>query len=476
MNSSSPTLIRILLTAAVCWCAQRASAQLSLSVLHSFSGGPDGQQPYAGLVQGVDQVLYGTTYMGGTNNAGTIFKVNPDGSGNTPIYHFNRSTINPLGLSYPSGLIQGADGGLYGTTGFGGTAGRGSVFRINTDGTAFTVLHSFGTTGGYEPTVAVTQGDDGTLYGTTQGGGDFGFGTVFKLNTNGTGFTQLYSFGAFSDDARSPQAPLLQGLDGNLYGTSSAGGASAIGGASGYGTIFRLRPDGSGEAVLHSFVTSGGDGQRPYASLVQDGAGALYGTTQEGGNFANGGSSGFGTVFKLNPDGTQFTILHNFNPGTGDGKYPNSALVIGTDGALYGTTEFGGTNNSGVVFNLNTDGSQYEVLYSFGSTVGDGANPKAPLVRAASGGLFGTAQFGGESNNGTIFRVNPAPSTISVATVRQPRTLALVAAPHFTYRIDVSTDAVHWVVLTNVANLDGLIQFTDPSSAPQKFYRAAWVP
>lgn len=441
-------------------------------------GGTDGEQPYAGLVQGTDLVLYGTTYMGGTNNAGTVFKVNPDGSGNTPIYAFSHSTVDPLGLSNPSGLIQATDGGLYGTTGSGGAVGFGSVFRLNIDGTQFTVLHSFSPVTGYQPAAALIQGNDGDLYGTTANGGSFGAGTVFKLGTDGSGFVQLYSFGAVSGDAGGPQAPLLQGADGSLFGTSYAGGTTATGGASGYGSVFKLNAEGTGETVLHSFLSSGGDGQHPYGSLIQDSTDALYGTTQEGGSFANGGSSGFGTVFKLNPDGTGYTILHNFDPTAGDGKYPNSALVLGNDGALYGTTEFGGTNNVGVVFRLNTDGSEYTVLYSFGSNPGDGGNPKAPLVRAASGGLFGTAQLGGTGNNGTIFRLNPARPTISLATAGPTRTFSVAAAPHFKYQIEVSLDAIHWMLLTNLNNPDGIMQFTDTgaTSAPQRFYRAAWVP
>lgn len=467
------------LAGALCF-IHNAPAQLSLTVLHSFMGGADGKQPYAGLIQGTDRALYGTTYMGGSNNAGTIFKVNPDGSGNTPIYHFGASNIDPFGLVYPSGLIQGADGGLYGTTGFGGSAGRGSVFRINTDGTGYTVLHSFGSSGGYEPTSALVQGRDGNLYGTTQFGGSSDSGGVFKLSTNGTGFVELYIFGASAGDARSPQAPLLQGIDGALYGTSSAGGTSALGGASGYGSVFKLNPDGTGEMVIHSFLPSGGDGQRPYGGLIQDGTGALYGTTQEGGSMANGGSSGSGTIFRLNPDGTGYTILHSFTPQAGDGKYPNSALVLGNDGALYGTTESGGSNSLGTVFKLNSDGSQYSVLYSFGSIPGDGSYPKAPLVRAASGGLFGTAQLGGQTNSGTIFRLNPSRSVVALVTAVPSHSLhlSLTATPDFQYQIQGSTDRVHWVVLTNLYNSTGVVQFTDPdmSKTPLRFYRGAWVP
>jgi len=460
--------------------ANVATAQLRLTVLHSFTGANDGQQPDAGLVQGTDLALYGTTYLGGTNAAGTVFRVNPDGSGNTPIFGFGGNGLDPFALSYPSALIQGADGGLYGTTGFGGGPGYGSVFRINTNGTGYSILHSFSQREGYQPAATVVQGRDGNLFGTTQLGGFFGAGTVFKISTSGTGFVQLYAFGAQPGDVQNPQAPLLQGSDGALYGTSSAGGASAVEGASGYGAIFKINTDGTGETVLHSFLPSGGDGQRPYGGLIQDDTGAFYGTTQEGGATANTGSSGFGTVFKFNPDGTAYSILHSSNVTRGDGKYPNSALVLGNDGALYGTTEFGGIYDLGTVFKLNRDGSGYTLLYSFGSTTGDGSYPKAPLVRAASGGLFGTAQLGGKAYNGTIFRLNPAPSVVSlvVAPPGGNLQLSLSAEPFFQYQIEGSNDGVHWVALTNVFNQTGVTTVADSGAArtPKRFYRAAWVP
>ena len=155
-------------------------------------------------------------------------------------------------------------------------------------------------------------------------------------------------------------------------------------------------------------------------------------------------------------------------------------MVLGSDGALYGTTEYGGSNNLGAVFRLNRDGSQYVVIYSFGSSSGDGSYPKAPLIRAASGGLFGTAQFGGNTNYGTIFRLNPAPSVVALvsASPQGNLQLSLTAAPHFQYQVQASNDGVQWAILTNIDNPTGVIEFADPraSSAPKRFYRAAWVP
>ncbi len=458
-----------------------ATAQLSLTVLHSFTGGLDGQQPQAALLEATDGVLYGTTYMGGSNNAGTIFKVNPDGSGNTPIYHFPKNPYSPFGLSDPSGLIQGADGALYGASGGGGT-GWGSIFRINTDGSGFATLHAFslGAGGGYQPSAALVQARDGYLYGTTTYGGLYNLGTVFKIRADGSGFVQLHSFGG-AGDAQQPMAPLIQGLDGYLYGTTPVGGASSVvGGISGFGAVFRISTDGS-ETVLHSFLPSGADGQYPYGGLVQGKDGTLYGVTQQGGSTSSGGSTGLGTVFKINPDGSGYTILHNFEPGaSGDGEYPWPGLVIGNDGALYGTADRGGSNDVGVVFKLIPDGSGYAVLYTFGSTPGDGSNPRAPLIRATDGGLFGTAPLGGNMNFGTLFRLAPSPATISLSTAGagQLPQISVRSAPYFGYRIEASTDHTHWMVLTNIYNSSGVMQIKDPDAPKysQRFYRAAWVP
>jgi uncharacterized repeat protein (TIGR03803 family) len=152
---------------------------------------------------------------------------------------------------------------------------------------------------------------------------------VFEVGTNGVGFLERYSFGA-PFDAQGPKAPLIQGFDGVLYGTTVAGGASAIGGASGYGTIFKINPDGTGEAVLHSFLPTDGDGQRPYGALVQGSDGTLYGVTSEGGSTAHGGSSGGGTIFKINPDGSGYSILHSFDPALPEGNIRGQAWSSAT--------------------------------------------------------------------------------------------------------------------------------------------------
>ena len=452
-----------------------AYGQLNLQVLHSFSGGPGGQQPYAGFVQGPNGMLLGTTYQGGTNNAGVVFRVNLDGSSTTPVFSFQGSNLNPGGLANPSGLVLGADGALYGVTGA-GSAGYGDVFRINDDGTGYTVLYTFGPSfgGPYSPSAGLVQGTDGSLFGTTQFGGLAGKGAIFKVSTNGTGFTTLHAFGVGAD-GQSPQAPLLIGIDGALYGTTAGGGTGGL------GTIFKLAADGSAETVLHSFAAEAADGQSPYtAGLVQGSDGTLYGTTQQGGITANGTNSGFGTVFSLKPDGTGYRIIHNFAGTSEDGQYPNSSLLLGSDGVLYGVTEYGGSNNAGVVFRLNIDGSGYQILYQFGSSPADGRYPAASLFQTRDGGLFGTTKFGGANNFGTIFRLAPAPPVISSLVPLPDKTVRLTvhAAANYTFRIDTSSDHKHWTTLTNLLNANGAIQFVDyaASNAPSRFYRAAWVP
>ena len=232
---------------------------------------------------------------------------------------------------------------------------------------------------------------EGNLYGTTAYGGSsncesgLGCGTVFKLDKTGKGKeTVLYSFTGGTDGAN-PYAGLIRDADGNLYGTT------AFGGSSNAGTVFRLDATGK-ETVLYSF--SGVDGENPYASLIRDAAGNLYGTT------FRGGESGLGTVFKLDGAGNE-TVLHSFNGA--DGQNPYADLTRDAEGNLYGTTNYGGDSNLGTVFKLDRAGNE-TVLHSF--NLADGAEPTAPLIRDAEGNLYGTTGAGGESNWGTVFKLD----------------------------------------------------------------------
>ncbi|HEY6483555.1 MAG TPA: choice-of-anchor tandem repeat GloVer-containing protein [Steroidobacteraceae bacterium] len=251
----------------------------SETVLYSFPAASS--DPYTGLIEGSDGNFYGTTGAGGTGDDGTVFQLTPTGI-RTVLHVFPKVTGSDGQTPY-AGLIQGSDGNLYGTTYFGGSSAFGTVFQTTPSGTEI-VLYSFtGGSDGEHPYAGLIQGSDGNFYGTTYQGGTSGLGTVFKITPSGTE-SVLYSFAGGSSDGANPQAGVIQGSDGNLYG------ATYLGGASGLGTVFRLTPSGT-ETVLHSFI--GSDGANPGANLIQGRDGNLYGSTSAG------GTSGYGTFFKV---------------------------------------------------------------------------------------------------------------------------------------------------------------------------------
>jgi uncharacterized repeat protein (TIGR03803 family) len=355
--------------------------------LKSFGRPAPGQYPFARMIQGTDGTLYGTASVGGSGGYGTVFKMEPDGTGFTVLQSFDNSTT---GGYLESELIQGTDGALYGTAERGGSSGYGTLFKLNPDGTGFTVILNFDdSTTGANPYAGLIQGTDGALYGTASNGGSSGYGTVFKVNTDGSGFTVLRNF--TNSKAAYPRAGLMQGTDGALYGTASAGGSG------GYGALFKLNPDGGGYKVLYSF-DGWPSGANPFAGLIQGTDGALYGTA------TSGGSSGHGTVFKLNPDGTGFNVLLNFD-NSSTGEKPYAGLTQGTDGALYGTAYSGSSSRYGTVFKLNSDGTGFTVLLNFDYST-TGANPYAGLIQGSDGVLYGTAVQGGTTELGTLFKLN----------------------------------------------------------------------
>ena len=351
--------------------------------LYSFSAG-DGANPYAGLVQGNDGNFYGTTLFGGASGYGTVFKITAAGSVTT-LYNFSNSD----GSAPYAGLVQGSDGNFYGTTAQGGASSYGTVFKI-TPGGSLTALHSFSYYGdGAVPYAGLVQGNDGNFYGTTFYGGDGGGGTVFKI-TSGGSLTTLYSFSG--NDGSSPRAGLVQGTDGDFYGTT------VFGGPSGGGTVFRITSGGS-LTTLYSF--SAGGHANPEGALVQGGDGNFYGTTDDVGS-----DTDIGTVFKITPGGS-LTTLHSFNYS--DGQYPEAALVEGSDGNFYGTTNNGGAFAAswGTVFKI-TSGGSLTTLYSFSGS--DGANPSCALVQGSDGNFYGTTNGGGAGGGGTVFKITVYPA------------------------------------------------------------------
>jgi uncharacterized repeat protein (TIGR03803 family) len=247
----------------------------SETVLFSFPAGSS--EPYTGLVQGSDGNFYGTTGANGTSDDGTVFKITPSGT-ETVLHAFAKSGTD--GQIPYAGLIQGSDGNFYGTTYFGGANGFGTVFKVTPSGTE-TVLYSFaGGSDGEHPYGGVTQGIDGNFYGTTYQGGSGGYGTVFKVTPSGIE-SVLYTFAGGSGDGAYPEAGLIQGSDGNFYGSTLQGGADGL------GTVFELTPSGT-ETILHAFAGGSSDGANPGANLVQGSDGNLYGTTGAGGPGGHG--------------------------------------------------------------------------------------------------------------------------------------------------------------------------------------------
>jgi uncharacterized repeat protein (TIGR03803 family) len=264
------------------------------------------------------------------------------------------------------------------------------------DGSGFTLLHSFIVTDGAHPYAGLIQGPDGTLYGTTYQGGSRGLGTIFRMAPDGSGFTLLHSFTGGVTDGAHPYAGLIQDPDGTLYGTTYNGGSGDL------GTIFRMAPDGSGFTLLHSFTGGATDGLYPFAGLIQGPDGTLYGTTYNG-----GGPFNAGTIFQIAPDGSVFTLLYSFTGGSTDGAGPYAGLIQGPDGTLYGTTFAGGASNAGTIFQIAPDGSGFTLLHGFTGGATDGLYPFAGLIQGPDGTLYGTTFYGGSSNRGTIFQIAP---------------------------------------------------------------------
>ena len=423
-------LIRLLFGAALVLQVCGAQAAAVLTTLHSFHVFASGAYPHAELVQGIDDNFYGTTSGGGTNDAGTVFRINTNGA-LTTLYSF---TGGGDGSQPAAGLVQGGDGTFYGTTSGGGTnGGQGTVFKISTNG-ALTSLYSFtGGGDGSQPAAGLVQGSNGDFYGTSSTGGATGYGTVFKISTNGM-MTTLYTFGSITNangdplDGANPTAALVQGGDGSFYGTTAAGGTytNYVWGA-GNGTVFKITPNGA-LTSLYSFGavhdTNGLplDGANPTAGLVQGKDGDFYGTTYSGGNAlitdTDGVARPLGTVFKINTNG-MLTTLYAFS-GTNDGASPHAGLVQGSDGNFYGTTEFNsyqigcpfcnGAEGPGTVFTMTPNGA-LTTLYSF-SGGNDSGNPLARLVQGRDGIFYGTTSgiFGGPTPlgvGGTVFTIGP---------------------------------------------------------------------
>ena len=387
--------------------AVRIAQAQTEAVLYSFGGHPgDGTGPVGGVILDSQENLYGTTCSGGVHDGGTAFKLTPTGA-EVLLYSFESQF--GVGSCPYAGLIFDKRGNLYGTTNYGGTYGLGTVFKIAPDGVQ-TILHSFGYEpgDGKYPLASLIFDKQGNLYGTTTYGGASGVGTVFKLSPSGTEAV-LHSFGGEPGDGINPQGALILDKQGNLYGTTAGGGA--YGGAYGHGMVFKLSSSGE-ETLLHSFGGQSADGILPLGSLIFDKQGDLYGTTSAGGAY------GWGTIFKLDPSGTE-TVLYSFGSLPTDAMIPYAGLISDKKGNLYGTSIGGGAFGQGTVFKLAPTGTEI-VLYSFDRESGDGINPSASLLFDKQGNLYGTTPNGGAYGYGTVFELIPYPTTTSLISSTSP--------------------------------------------------------
>jgi uncharacterized repeat protein (TIGR03803 family) len=392
-------------------CAVTADAQ-TFTILHTFEGlkgGKDGKYPIGSLTWGPGGILYGTTQAGGgVANAGTVFQVSLSGQ-ESVLYSFRAA---PDGKMPQGAVTLGPDGTLYGTTNEGGSAGYGTVFKlVPVNGTyKETIVYSFqgGTDGAYPSSSGLVLDGAGNLYGTTfYGGGTgcsgLGCGTVFKIDPTGQE-TILYAFGPVPD-GENPNAGLIEDSDGNLYGTTTAGGTDNK------GTAFMFNTSGQ-ETILHSFAGSP-DGSFPYAGLFRDAAGNLFGTTEGGGDKPTGCfEQGCGTVYEITSAGEE-EVLYSFFNWSDEGR-PIGGVVEDKAGKLYGTTP-SGTDSSiacsvyekcGTVFMLSPKGI-LTTLYRF-TNDGDGAEPEDSLIMDASGNLYGTTRGDARTGSyGNVFELTP---------------------------------------------------------------------
>jgi uncharacterized repeat protein (TIGR03803 family) len=411
---SASTFLALAFVSLVSLATPSAPAQ-TFVVLHTFTGPPDGGFPNGGVILDSKGNLYGTTSEGGTGacsgGCGTVFKLSPAGK-ETILYSFTGT--NGDGKYPQGGLVRDASGNLYGTTYGGGTSGNacnnygcGTVFMLDAAGIE-TVLYSFsGGVDGATPLAGVVRDAAGNLYGTTHLGGAFNWGTVFVVDKTGTE-TVLHSFDGLTGDGGDAYGGLILDSAGTLYGTTQGGGnvnSNCLPGLEiGCGTIFQITTTGA-ERVLYSF-TGYADGNTPSGNVVRDHAGNLYGTSQP-----RPTPTGGGTIFRIDLSG-KFSVLHTFTGGAG-GADPFAGLIRDTAGNLYGTTYQGGGGGAtcqtyfggcGTAFKFSHTG-KFTVLHSFTGGV-DGGWLFAPLAIDPNGNLYGTANIGG-IGDGTVFKITP---------------------------------------------------------------------
>jgi uncharacterized repeat protein (TIGR03803 family) len=409
-NNTSSVVAKIFLVVITLALTLTKIAAAAEKLLFDFNA-TDGNGPYSALIFDASGNLYGTTTGGGTHGAGTVFELTPNTKGGWAqhvLHSFNSNGID--GISPYTRLVFDSGGNLYGTTNNGGPNNVGTVFKLSrSESGTWTehILYSFQNNeiDGTYPYGALIFDSSGNLYGTTLGGGSSFDGTVYKLTPtkNGWAETILYSFGAYGGDASGPYSGVVFDGLGNLYGSTTGGGAYE------YGTVFELTPQSGGawtENILFSFDGQNSTGDEPGATPIFDAAGNLYGTTIYGGYYDSG------MVYELSPpeaagEWTE-TILHSFEPSDWDGGNPFGGLVFDSSGNLYGTTNLGGRYNQGTVFEISPPkggGWTEKLLHTFLNNGKDGRNPYGNLVFDKVGNLYGATYTGGLKSDGMVFEI-----------------------------------------------------------------------
>jgi uncharacterized repeat protein (TIGR03803 family) len=397
-----------------------ASTSQALNVLYNF-GPSDGGRPTAAALVVSSNTIYGTTQgtVGNGQGGGEIFKMNLDGTDFSVLHTF---TNTPDGSGPMGGLLLSGNT-LYGTTYSGGLYGNGSVFSINTDGNAYSVLYSFtNSPGGANPSDTLLLSGT-TFFGSTdRGGGGAPYpriGTVFSLNTNGSNYTTLASSVTNAGLVR------LSMFDDTLYGTA------ALGTAAGAGYIFSMNTNGTGYRILHTFTTFEAGSGLPFGKLICN-SNILYGTTEEGGTHT------YGTIFSIPIDTTNYSIVRSL--GISDGQLPRGGLCA-SGNKVYATASGGGATGAGTIFAMNIDGTGFSVLANF-TAASSGSGAAGTLVLYGST-LFGVCQFGGKYALGTVFSLQiPAIVTKIASNTDGSATLSFSGAPTNSYIVEAAASLI----------------------------------
>jgi uncharacterized repeat protein (TIGR03803 family) len=433
------------------------TAQTNFTILKIFTGPPSASVPYGSLIWGTNGALYGTTAAGGVSNVGTVFKINPDGTG----FAVLKSFLVSDGATLEAGLALGTNGSLYGTAYSGGTSNFGTVFRLDQNGGNFSVLHYFlGGADGANPSTSLLVASDGFLYGTTYFANSTTRGTVFKIGENGSNYAILHNFTG-TPDGQSLLGKLIESTNGLLYGTT------VFGGANNRGCVYRLDKNGGTYSAFFSFSSSDSLGD-PMAGVLEASDGLLYGSLY------HGGSNSLGSVFALAKDLSSYTVLHKFTNTNGDGKWPNCDFVEGTDGTLYSMTDQGGSANSyGTIFKLDKNGGNYTVLRDFARI--DGESPKGGLLKGTNGLLYGTTYLTiPGAGSFFVLSTNPLPPRVTSLSVSNGSNVVQFAGTSsIQYDVQRSTNLSSWSPLvTLTAPLNGQTNYTDPTPPhPAAYYR-----